>query len=108
MNEFGKNLKKIRNQAGYTQDQMAEKLMISSTQYKNYEQGVCYPPIEKIISLCNILNVSADYLLRNEDRIFQDYATSAFFQELCKMSDEESKAIFYAFEKLIDYKKTYS
>lgn len=105
MNEFGQNLKYLRNQAGYTQDQMAEKLKILSAQYKNYEQGKSYPHLDKLIVLCTIFNVSADYLLRDKDRLFQNHATSALFDELCKMSDEDSTAIFYVMDKLTEYKR---
>ena len=105
MNNFGKKLKYFRNQIGITQEQLAEKLGVSYTQYQNYERGKSYPHMEKFIKLCQIMDVPADYLLSDEARIFRDYSSASLFKEFRDMSDEESKAINFAFLKMAEYKK---
>lgn len=60
--EFGIRLRKIRKKCGYTQEQLAEKLFLSIDSISNYENGktTCMP--EHVTKICQILNISADYL----------------------------------------------
>ena len=100
MVEFARNLKYLRKQAGLTQEMMAERLMISCNQYKNYEQGKSYPSVEKFFLLGKVLNVPLDYFAHNENRLYENYASSALFKDLMDMDEDQAKAIFYVFEKL--------
>lgn len=61
--EVGKRLKEARKQAGYTQKQIAEMIGQIQPSYIKYELGKLELDYEKMIKLCQILNVSADYLL---------------------------------------------
>lgn len=45
------NLKKIRENQGLTQRQIAEKLYIATSAYSNWERGECRPSIEMILEL---------------------------------------------------------
>ena len=60
--EFGKRLREIRKKRKYTQEQLAEKLFLSTDSISNYENGktTCMP--EHVTKICQILNISADYL----------------------------------------------
>lgn len=64
---FGKRLRKIRNQRGFTQQRMADLLSIALITYQKYEQGVRNPSFECLVSIANILDVSIDYLLGRDD-----------------------------------------
>lgn len=46
-----------------TQKQVAEKLNIKQQHYSEYERGLHTIPLEYFIPLCQILNLSADYIL---------------------------------------------
>lgn len=61
-NEFGKRLKTIRKQCGYTQEELAEMLYISVDTLSRCENGKSNFMHEHITRLCQILNISADYL----------------------------------------------
>ena len=65
--DFAERLKKIRKESGLTQKQVYEKLGISANGYASYEQGRTEPSIHTLITLCEIFDVSADYLLGLED-----------------------------------------
>ncbi len=60
--EFGKRLKTIRKQRGYTQEELAEKLFISVDLLSRCENGKNNFMHEHITRLCQIFNISADYL----------------------------------------------
>lgn len=49
--------------AGYTQKQVAEKMGTVQTAYIKYELGKLELDYDKMVFLCNLYDVSADYLL---------------------------------------------
>lgn len=71
---FGSNLKKIRIELNYSQQQLAERLNISRQGYSNYEKEGYSPTLETVERLANILDVPIQYLLFREDFIdIDDY-----------------------------------
>ncbi len=61
--EVGRRLKEIRMSSGLTQREVSERLGIVLQQYQTYESGRDQMDYDKIVRVCKILNVSADYLL---------------------------------------------
>ncbi len=61
--EVGKRLKESRRIAGYTQKEVAEKMLMTQQQYSRFENGVFELNYEQIIFLCNLFDVSSDFLL---------------------------------------------
>lgn len=59
------NLKLLRKQYGYTQEQIAEKLGVSRQTIAKWERGECLPDIENVIALADIYEVTVDSLVRN-------------------------------------------
>ena len=57
-------LRDLREDHDLTQKQLAEQLHISQNTYSQYENGVRQLPIEILIKLSDIYNVSTDYILR--------------------------------------------
>lgn len=57
------NLKKIRKEKQFTQEQIGKMLNISKVHVSYFEKGRSQPNAEQIIKLCKALNCSADYLL---------------------------------------------
>ena len=62
-------LKELREEAGYTQNQIAEKLNIKQNTYSQYENGVRDLPYEYLITLSKIYSLSTDYILGLRDYI---------------------------------------
>lgn len=61
--EVGKRLKEARRIAGYTQKEVAEKMLMTQQQYSRFENGVFELNYEQIIFLCNLFDISSDFLL---------------------------------------------
>ena len=57
-------LKDLREDHDFTQKTLAEMLHISQNTYSQYENGVRQLPIEMLIRLSEIYEVSTDYILR--------------------------------------------
>lgn len=63
MVDFGATLKRLRLEAGYTQQQLADKLRVTKSVVSYYELQERYPSPEILIKLASIFHVSTDYLL---------------------------------------------
>lgn len=64
---FGKRLRSIRLNRGYTQQYVADNIQISLRTYQRYEQGTVQPPYDTLILLSDLLIVSTDWLLGRDD-----------------------------------------
>lgn len=68
MNSKLKNqLKKLRQENGYSQQQLADKLNISRQAISKWENGKTIPDIENLHLLCEIYGVSLDTMFGNEE-----------------------------------------
>lgn len=60
---FPDNLKRLRKQFDFKQDELATLLNISKSNISKYENGDLEPPLKTIIQLCKIFKVSMDELI---------------------------------------------
>ena len=66
MNFISNNIKHIRNLKGLTQEQFALKLNVSRSRISSYEENRAIPPIEFLIELSDLFNISIDILVKND------------------------------------------
>lgn len=100
--EQSKRLKKLRLENGYTQEQIAEILEITTSGYKKIENGECRLTKEKLIMLVEKLNISEGYLLFG-NRSLMD----TIWVEVMSLPDEEKMRILLRLnEYFIDIKKS--
>ena len=62
-NNFGERLKDARREKGFTQEQLAEVLAVSTEFLSRMERGKGNPSLETLIKLAAALNLSTDELL---------------------------------------------
>ena len=63
MAQFGELLSELRQDRRMSQRDLAMVMHVSVSTISNYENGVHYPDVDKLIDLGNIFNVTIDYLL---------------------------------------------
>ncbi|MBN1057077.1 helix-turn-helix domain-containing protein [Clostridium botulinum] len=63
--KLGNNIKLERLRLNLTQEQLSERLDISTSYLGRIERGERNVPLDTLIRLADILNVSIDYLLRD-------------------------------------------
>lgn len=63
MISFGEILTELRQDRKMTQKDLAQAMFVTVGTISNYEHGVHYPDVEKLISLADYFNVTTDYLL---------------------------------------------
>ena len=83
-----KNLKKLRLQAGISQQKLAEIIGTSQQSINKYENHNVEPDIDTLIDLANFFNTSVDFLIGNTDvnHIIEGYR---------KLTKEEKQSINY-------------
>jgi len=68
MKEFGPRLRRLREERGISQTELARLLSIDYMQVYRYEKGQNLPSVETAIRLAHILQVSTDELLTGSER----------------------------------------
>lgn len=63
MNSLGEKLYRLRKQAGYSQEELAYKVDVTRQTVSLWESNSLIPKADKLKMLCEIFNVSSDYLL---------------------------------------------
>lgn len=67
--EIEKKLKAARLNAGMTQEQVAEKIMVSRQTVSNWETGKSLPDIISIINMSDLYQISLDELLKGDRKM---------------------------------------
>lgn len=67
---LGEKLKELREKKGYKQADVADLVPVSPSGYRGWESGTTIPDTRTLAKLCEIFEVSADYLLfgKEEER----------------------------------------
>lgn len=76
MKQIGNKIALRRKDLGLTQNEFAEKLSVTRQTISRWEAGTVLPDIDKISDIASILQVSCDYLLKDE--IEEDTISTAF------------------------------
>ncbi len=66
MNELGNKIAKKRRDIGLTQIEFADKLNVTRQTVSRWEAGTVMPDIDKIGDIAQLLDVSCDYLLKDD------------------------------------------
>lgn len=68
INKISKNIKKLRNEKGFTQDKLAEELHVTRQAVSSWETGRTQPDAQMLISLSEIFSVPIEMLIYGEKR----------------------------------------
>lgn len=82
---FGEKLKKARVEAGYTQDELATKLLVSRAAIAKWETDRGLPDIANLRAIAEVVGVSVDYLLDDGNTL--DFSVMKKAIDLTKFGD---------------------
>ena len=88
---FGKKLRDIRQRKGYTQHALAEIAGIGNVYLGEIERGLKMPSLNIFIKLIEALDVSADYILRDELTSGKEYIYDEITQKLKNLTPKQRK-----------------
>lgn len=98
LKEIGGRINTRRKQMGMTQEILAEKMEVSVQMISNLELGKKAIRPENLVKLCDVLNVSADYVLRG---LRTERETAGFMEKYTRLSVENQQLLEKLIENLI-------
>jgi len=90
--ELGAKIREVRKECGYTQEKLAEMADIGTMYLGEIERGEKMPSLKIFIQLIESMNVSADYILRNELTSGKEYVFDEITRKLEKLTPKQRKA----------------
>ena len=64
--EMGKRIRELRLQHGWSQTELGRRIGVNKSVISFYELGTRFPTYDNLLRICDVFNVSADYLLRGD------------------------------------------
>lgn len=93
--KIGKFIAERRKKKNMTQEQLAEKLFITDRAVSKWERGLSLPDADKMLELCNILDINVNELLNGEKIDMKDYEkkNEELLLELAKQDEMKNKRL---------------
>lgn len=102
MNKLGIKIAEKRKNLGMTQIEFAEKMYVTRQTVSRWEAGTAMPDIDKIAEIAEILGVSCDYLLKDDDNETAEAKDKGIGRLLESLIGKTVKLVFYEDEADID------
>ncbi len=90
--EIGKNIRDTRIQRHYTQEYIANKIGVNVSHISNIENNRVKVSLTTLVAICNVLDLSVDYILRKE-YMAVDAIDQEIMKELSSCSPEQKEKI---------------
>jgi len=87
---IGERIQKARNEKGYTQEYVAEKIDKSIDILRSIENGRSVGSIETLLNICNILEITLDYIFSDlldkkgeilDNKLYEDFKNLSLEQK---------------------------
>lgn len=99
--KVGQRFKQYREQAGLTQEELAEKVGLNSNYISRIERGDSFPRLETFVGLLNALEVSADAILCDVVFTSSVYTENMLSEKLKLLPQKEKDKILAVISLLI-------
>ena len=100
---FSKNLKRLRENQGISQAELAEKLGVNKSEIISWEEGSAEPCIKLLCALADVLQISDDSLLGHSTAYDEDSLCDLdckLYGEIDDLSAEEKKQVISFLENI--------
>ena len=89
---LGKRIREARSKKGYTQQVLANEAGIGLMYLGEIERGIKMPSLSIFIKIVEALDISADYILRDELTSGEEYIFDELTSKLVPLSPKQRKA----------------
>ena len=108
---IGKKIKIARLKAEYTQEQLAEKLSLSTRYISQLERGIAFGSASTIISVCKALNINANFLFADVINVtdspsVNDLVGQNFIENYLKLDDYNKLIVNALTNELVKIQKS--
>ena len=95
--KIGKFIADRRKKKNITQEQLAEKLYITDRAVSKWERGLSLPDADKMLDLCNILDINVNELLNGEKINMKDYdkKNEELLVEMARQEEQKNKRLMF-------------
>ena len=92
--KIGKFISTKRKEKNLTQEELAEKLLITDRAVSKWERGLSLPDADKMLDICNILDINVNELLIGEENMKDEKKkTDELLIELAKQDELKNKRL---------------
>lgn len=108
---IGKKIKISRLKAEYTQEQLAEKLSLSTRYISQLERGIAFGSASTIISVCKALDINANFLFADVINVtdspsVNDLVGQNFIENYLKLDDYNKLIVNALTNELVKIQKS--
>ena len=108
---IGKKIKIARLKAEYTQEQLAEKLSLSTRYISQLERGIAFGSASTIISVCKALDINANFLFADVINVtdspsVNDLVGQNFIENYLKLDDYNKLIVTALTNELVKIQKS--
>ncbi len=82
LEDFGKRVSECRQNLNMTQEMLAGRIGVTPQALSKWERGLSYPDIPLLTQLCQVLDISADYLLGVDKKLIMEDGRDAAWDEV--------------------------
>ncbi len=82
LEDFGKRISECRQNLNMTQEMLAGRIGVTPQALSKWERGISYPDIPLLAQLCQVLDISADYLLGMDKKLIMEDGRDAAWEEV--------------------------
>ena len=106
---IGDKIKLARSQTDYTQEQLAEKLQLSSRYISQLERGIAFGSATTIVNLCKALHISSDFLfsdiIDNEAPSLNSMIKESCLEDSLELNDYNKEVVNALAKQLVKLQK---
>ncbi len=102
--KISEKLKKLRQDRGWSQTQLAKKLMMKPQNISRYERGIFTPSTDALVKFAEIFGVTIDYLLSGSEGKtydFKDKQLLDYFVKADKLNEDDRNLIKGLIESIL-------
>ncbi len=108
---IGKKIKLARHKAEYTQEELAEKISLSTRYISQLERGIAFGSASTITSICSTLNIDANFLFNDiiqstNTPSINDLVGQGFLENYLKLDDYNKLVINNIASELVKIQKS--
>lgn len=108
--QIGQNIRKVREQKGLMQKEVANAVGVHPSNYSKIEKGEREPSIEVLDKLARLFGLTLDQLVHMEEDIpkevtIEDKTTTEKLQLIQQLDEEDKKAVFRIIDTMLTKSK---
>ena len=82
--KFGKQIKKLRQEAQLSQEELAERIYVSRQTISNWENDKSYPDVNSLVLLSETFQISLDKLIKGDIEVMKDVIQKEEIEKIYK------------------------